>query len=276
MSNDSLHNPSPPPKISNATKRRINKAKRQGLKPGNVEIDGGRIQALPTFIGENAALQVAGPPEIHVTTANFQPNHGISLQPFSQLAPQNYPSHVFVPRGGGGVAASVRDASNDTSSSSSGMDEVDARLCDKPQTLPPPTGSDSVVLRKDLMMPQDGSPDSGMEAPDDIESDGHVSVQNVLKIETCVTDTVDVTEKTAGLTLTESVCAVEECTVTECVEARPVNTGENTHSETCDQSGKDVIIVMKQCDIELNLKLVYFTINGAYACLRWFFTMNGS
>ena len=133
------------------------------------------------------------------------------------------------------------------------MDEVDARLCDKPQTLPPPTSSDSVVLRKDLMMPQDGSPDSGMEAPDDIESDGHVSVQSVLKIETCVTDTVDVTEKTAGLTLTESVCAVEECTVTDSVEARPVNAGENTHSETCDQSGKDVIIVMKQYDIELNL-----------------------
>lgn len=72
LSNDSLHNPSPPPKISNATKRRINKAKRQGIKSSEVEVDGNRVQGLPTFISEPSSLQVAGPPEIHVTTAaNF-------------------------------------------------------------------------------------------------------------------------------------------------------------------------------------------------------------
>lgn len=237
LSNDSLHNPSPPPKISNATKRRINKAKRQGIKPSEVEVDGNRVQGLPTFISEPSSLQVAGPPEIHVTSAaNFQPNHNINLHQFNHVNPQNFASHIYVPRGGGGLTT-ARDAMNDSTSSSSGMDEVDATVCDKNFRTQRDNGS--FVLRKDLMMPQDTSPDSGRETPNDIESDGQplVTVQSIM--EACVTETADVTEKTAELKL-EAICSSEEQVLAQSVDTASVDSGESIESavsERCDQSG---------------------------------------
>lgn len=236
LSNDSLHNPSPPPKISNATKRRINKAKRQGIKPSEVEVDRNRVQGLPTFISEPSSLQVAGPPEIHVTSAaNFQPNHNINLQQFNHVNAQNFASHIYVPRGGGGLTT-ARDAMNDSTSSSSGMDEVDATVCDKNFRTQRDNGS--FVLRKDLMMPQDTSPDSGRETPNDIESDGQplVTVQSIM--EACVTETADVTEKTAELKL-EAICSSEEQVLAQSVDTASIDSGESIQSavsERCDQS----------------------------------------
>ncbi|XP_062573284.1 nuclear factor NF-kappa-B p105 subunit-like [Saccostrea cucullata] len=230
LSNDSLHNPSP--KISNATKRRINKAKRQGLKPVDIEVDGGRIQGLPTIITEPSHLQVAGPPDIHVTQPNFQQHPNINLQHFAQLTAQSFPHQMFVPRGGGGRPTSVVDASND--SSSSGMDEVDATVYDGRKDIHLDR-DDSVVLRKDIMLTQDTSPDSGRETPDDIESDAPVAVHSVEKSDISELKSSDISVKTANLKL-DSVAASEEDVLVEPVEPDTVGKSAMAASETCDQS----------------------------------------
>lgn len=126
---------------------------------------------------------------------------------------------------------------NDSTSSSSGMDEVDATVCDKNFRTQRDNGS--FVLRKDLMMPQDTSPDSGRETPNDIESDGQplVTIQSVM--EACVTETADVTEKTAELKL-EAICSSEEQVLAQSVDTTSIDSEESTQSvvsERCDQSG---------------------------------------
>lgn len=88
-------------------------------------------------------------------------------------------------------------------------------------------------------MPQETSPDSGRETPNDIESDGQplVTIQSVM--EACVTETADVTEKTAELKL-EAICSSEEQVLAQSVDTTSIDSEESTQSvvsERCDQSG---------------------------------------
>lgn len=236
MSNDSVHNSSPPPKISNVNKRRINKAKRQGIKTVDIEVDSGRVQGLPTIITEPSQLQVAGPPDIRMTTANFPQLHNINLQHnITHFTTQNFPPQILLPRGGGGRPMSVRDSSND--STSSGMDEIDATVCDNVTELISDKDDDSVVVNKDIMMPQENSPDSGRDTPDDIESDGHAGVA-IHRVST--SETSDIYTKTAGPKL-DSACASESEVLSTPVETQEADLAAETSMAAlriCDQSGE--------------------------------------
>jgi hypothetical protein len=118
------------------------------------------------------------------------------------------------------------------------MDEVDATVCDNVVELISDRDEDSVVVKRDIMLAQESSPDSGRDTPNDIESDGHAGVVVHRGAKSALSD---IYSKTAGLKL-DSACVSESDAPAIPVETRQAEVAADTSmaaSTMCDQSGKN-------------------------------------